>query len=265
MTTESTSTFHEEDIYAAALSELESGATRPGLWAKAFAESEGDEPKSKALYIKLRVQQEKDRIQQEHKSAQAIAAEFAQRKAAAFSSLLSHLNLQGYHTTKSGTGWIVREPLGGRVKLSSDDFLLEYAKGRVEVPTELLDPKRMHEQAHPMRDESHSTSSSPTPSIVAFGNADNAVTANSMFGFLRFIRGICGFLFAMQIIGLFPVLTWLQQPDAITGNMLAQVFIKVVASAIFGALFFWLRNLINRLYAKKHGTMHPDLVKQWAL
>ncbi len=48
----------EEDIYAAALSELKLGAIRPGLWAKAFAESDGDEAKSKALYIKLRVQQE---------------------------------------------------------------------------------------------------------------------------------------------------------------------------------------------------------------
>ena len=157
MTTESISTFYEEDIYAAALSEVESGATRPGLWAKAFAESEGNEPKSKALYIKLRVQQEKDRIQQEHKNVQVIAAEFAQRKAAAFSSVLSQLNLQGYHTTKRGTGWIVREPLGGRVKLSTDDSLLEYAKGRVEAPTELLDPRRIYEQAHPMRDDSRST------------------------------------------------------------------------------------------------------------
>lgn len=86
-----------------------------------------------------------------------------------------------------------------------------------------------------------------------------------MFGFLRFIRGFCGFLFAMQIIGLFPVITWLQQPDAVSGNMLALVFIKVVALVVFGALFFWLRNLINRVYTKKHGTTHPALIKQWAL
>jgi len=86
-----------------------------------------------------------------------------------------------------------------------------------------------------------------------------------MFGLLRFIRGFCGFLFAMQIVDLFPVLTWLKQPDAVTGNMLALVFIKVVAMAIFGAMFFWLRNLINRLFTKRHGIPHPALVKQWAL
>lgn len=171
MTKESTSTFREEAVYAAALSELESGTTRPGLWAKAFAESEGDQPKSKALYMKLRVQQEKDRIQHEQKFAQTIAAEFAQRTAAAFPSVLSQLNLQGYHTTKRGTGWIVREPLGGRLKLSSDESLLEYAKGRVEVPAELLGPRYMNKQANPKSDESHSTTSSPAPSVVAFGNA----------------------------------------------------------------------------------------------
>jgi len=87
-----------------------------------------------------------------------------------------------------------------------------------------------------------------------------------MFGFLRFIRGFCGILFAWQIIGLFPVLTWLQQPDAATGEMWARVLIKVIAMALFGWLFFWLRNLINRLYAKKHSMPHPVLAeKKWAL
>lgn len=62
------SQFDEEAIYAAALAELKSGTMRPGLWAKAFANSEGDENKSKALYIKLRVQQERERMQQEQKA-----------------------------------------------------------------------------------------------------------------------------------------------------------------------------------------------------
>src|SRR5437867_12233242 len=74
----------EEDLYAAALSEVQSGTTRPGLWAKAFADSEGDENKSKALYIKLRVQQEIERKQQEQKAADALATEPARRKAVEF-------------------------------------------------------------------------------------------------------------------------------------------------------------------------------------
>lgn len=87
-----------------------------------------------------------------------------------------------------------------------------------------------------------------------------------MFGLLRFIRGFCGFLFALQIIGLLPVLTWLQQPDAITGGMWAQVLIKAIALVLFGWLFFWLRGVINRLHTKKHGAPHPALTeKKWAL
>ncbi|WP_322627975.1 hypothetical protein [Halothiobacillus sp.] len=40
--------FDEESTYAAIFSELESGETRSGLLAKAFAESDGDDAKSKA-------------------------------------------------------------------------------------------------------------------------------------------------------------------------------------------------------------------------
>jgi len=86
-----------------------------------------------------------------------------------------------------------------------------------------------------------------------------------MFGFLRFVRGVSGLLFGMQIVGLLPILTWLKQPDAVTGSMLALVFIKVIALVVFGALFFGLRSLINWLYTKKHGTPHPALAKMWAL
>lgn len=86
-----------------------------------------------------------------------------------------------------------------------------------------------------------------------------------MFGLLRLVRGFCGLLFGMQIVGLFPVLTWLQQPDAVAGGMMAHVFIKVVFLFVFGALFVGLRNLINRLHTKRHGTPHPSLVRKWAL
>ena len=87
-----------------------------------------------------------------------------------------------------------------------------------------------------------------------------------MFAFLRLVRGICGFLFASQIIGLLPVLTWLQHPNVITGEMWALVVVKVVATLVFGWLFIWLRGVINRLHVKKLGKPHPALaVKKWAL
>ena len=54
MNTESST---EEDHWAIAMAEVDSGQRRPGVWAKAFAESEGDETKAKVAYLKSRVQQ----------------------------------------------------------------------------------------------------------------------------------------------------------------------------------------------------------------
>jgi hypothetical protein len=124
----------EEAIYADAWAELKSGSVRPGLWAKAFAESAGDDNKSQALYIALRVQAERDRRRQEQEVANALAAESARQRTEAFFAIVEKLRLKGYEARKVGDGWTVREPLGGRVKLGSDHALLEYAEGRVSTP-----------------------------------------------------------------------------------------------------------------------------------
>ncbi len=44
------------DHYAEALAEIEEGRLDKGVWARAFAEAGGDEPKAKALYIKARAE-----------------------------------------------------------------------------------------------------------------------------------------------------------------------------------------------------------------
>lgn len=85
--------------------------------------------------------------------------------------------------------------------------------------------------------------------------------SSPVFGLLRFIRGFCGFVFVWEILTLLPVLTWLQQPDAITGNMCARALPKVIALIAGGCLFFWLRDVINRLHIKKYGVPHPVLGK----
>ena len=81
------------------------------------------------------------------------------------------------------------------MKLSSDDSLLEYAKGRVEVPTELLDPGRMNEQANLKSNEAHSTTLSPTPSVAAFANTDSAATVSQREGPL----GVGGWLLLLVV------------------------------------------------------------------
>tara|TARA_B110000008_G_C16706243_1_gene458862 strand:- start:185 stop:616 length:432 start_codon:yes stop_codon:yes gene_type:complete len=47
----------EEDAYERAGEELEELSMNKGIWAKAFADSDGDEHKQKALYIKYRAEQ----------------------------------------------------------------------------------------------------------------------------------------------------------------------------------------------------------------
>ena len=50
----------EEKIYSTIAKEIESNKLKKGLWTKAFSESEGDEKKTKALYIKYRFDQIQD-------------------------------------------------------------------------------------------------------------------------------------------------------------------------------------------------------------
>ena len=134
---ENTPESDEEKIYATALSEIQTDSVRPGLWAKAFAESEGDGNKCKALYIRLRAQQEKERLHQERHASHLVAVEAAQQKSRAFQTVIDGLSSCGYETKRTMSGWSIREPLGGRVKLKSDQELLDYAQGKTEIPVEL--------------------------------------------------------------------------------------------------------------------------------
>ena len=106
----------------------------------------------------------------------------------------------------------------------------------------------------------------PAVKRTAYGSRLVSLLGSIMFAFFRLIRGICGFIFASQIIGLLPIITWAQEPNAVTGEMWALVFIKLGALLIFGWLFIWLRCVINRLHVKKFGKPHPALAnKKWAL
>lgn len=87
-----------------------------------------------------------------------------------------------------------------------------------------------------------------------------------MFGFLRILRGIIGVIFALQIIGMLPALSWVQNPEAIGAHHLVMLAFKLLATAAFGAAFFGLRAFINWLHQKMRGTPHPALaVKRFAL
>jgi hypothetical protein len=67
----------EENHWATAMNELESGQRRTGVWAKAFAESDGDEIQTKVAYLKARVQQltefQKEQFKQQEVHRQELA------------------------------------------------------------------------------------------------------------------------------------------------------------------------------------------------
>jgi hypothetical protein len=86
-----------------------------------------------------------------------------------------------------------------------------------------------------------------------------------MYTLIRLVRGFFGFVAAWQVLGLLPVLSWLQDIDAVNGNMMAILVVKILAMAMSFGAFFVLRTLINNLHMKRHGTQHPALIKKWAL
>ncbi|MFM2006344.1 MAG: hypothetical protein RLZZ09_1999 [Pseudomonadota bacterium] len=59
---------NDEHLYEQVAEELSQNGPHAGLWAKAFAESDGVESKAKALYLRYRVEQlakvERDRLKQ---------------------------------------------------------------------------------------------------------------------------------------------------------------------------------------------------------
>lgn len=166
MVEQHTMTPYEERAYSQALSELQSGQAHPGFWARAIAESEGDERKSKALYINLRVQQIMNSIMDGKGKAELNSTESVQRKVLAIEAALRHLDSQGYKITKRNAYWVVREPLGGRLKLHTDDELLGYAGDRIGLHSESSIVTSSTQQAgRPGSGLQYSTTSTVSPSV----------------------------------------------------------------------------------------------------
>ena len=85
-----------------------------------------------------------------------------------------------------------------------------------------------------------------------------------MLKFIRFTRGIFGFIAIWQIFGLLPVAGWLKNLSGVTAEMWVFLAIKLFALFVFAVPFFLLRTLINNLHYKKFGTSHPALASKWS-
>lgn len=113
----------DELLYEEVVKELGAGIRRQGLWAKAFADAEGNEAKAQALYIRYRVQSLRD----ENELGRAAAEQMMQPAVAAEHLLAQQMREKGYRVEQSGTTWRVREPLGAKLKFKSDTEFREYA------------------------------------------------------------------------------------------------------------------------------------------
>ena len=137
----------DERLYEVVAQELDRGERRPGLWAKATADSDGSEDKAGSLYIKYRVQSLKDERGQKFYDAEAFVKEGLEGEYQ--SQLLAHKNLidtleQCRYTVKRGrelgaTKWVVKEPFGERVSFSVYDDFKRYADQVIRKEIEKAD------------------------------------------------------------------------------------------------------------------------------
>ena len=126
----------EEKLYELVSKEIESGQKRAGLWAKAIAISDGDEEKTKAEYIKLRVQSVKDEnelnLEKKRQSYEKAQAEYEQEMLSEeekrLNSVRENLQKLGFRILELHRGFKVYEPLGGTVEFNTLEQLESYAE-----------------------------------------------------------------------------------------------------------------------------------------
>lgn len=63
---------------------------------------------------------------------------------------------------------------------------------------------------------------------------------------IRIFRILVGLIAIWQIIGLMPILTWIQNLQDVTGAIRAIAFIKFLVLFFCGGIYFWLGKLRNR-------------------
>ena len=156
-----------------------------------------------------------------------------------------------------------KQSLERTYKSYSDDELLNmYSKGILTELAQEVMKDEINKRGLTVSEKIESITRDP--SIVRDPENKSSLEIAS-FGLLRLFRGIVGFMFGWQIVGLIPVLTWLSNPSAITGEMIGLTMLKVTMMIVFGLIFFGLRKVIHWLHNRWYGSPHPSLAKALAL
>ena len=95
---------NEDDLYEQAWIEVENNTQVKRLWAKAFAQNDGDEDKAKAAYLKFRVSDLKkdalDKVDMENQKRRKKTIDIEMDKNKADNQLKAFLSLNAMYTTK---------------------------------------------------------------------------------------------------------------------------------------------------------------------
>ncbi|WP_100638212.1 DUF4339 domain-containing protein [Marinobacter salexigens] len=86
-----------------------------------------------------------------------------------------------------------------------------------------------------------------------------------VFFILRVSRALAGFIAVWQVFGLMPAVTWIADPAALTPDIFARFFIKLILLIVSWFVFSRLHGFINRLHLRWNGSPHPALSKMLAL
>lgn len=83
-----------------------------------------------------------------------------------------------------------------------------------------------------------------------------------MIGFIRFIHGVFGIFFLLQLFGLAVSLIFLNRSSEYNGIVFFMM--RILALLVSGGIFFWLRTIINRLHVTRFGVPHPRYMSKQA-
>ena len=124
----------EEHLFQLAAEEIAADNIRPGLWAKAISEADGDDAKAKARYIKLRVEMMRAEADLESYAVETAFQAAASEKATAdpTNRAIKFLETQNYKVTfrRTYNRYRINEPLGGRTDWKTEEELMDYAVER---------------------------------------------------------------------------------------------------------------------------------------
>lgn len=98
----------DEQFFATALEELDAGRAAPGLWAKCFAEADGDQNKARARYLSARSARLHAQSEQQ-RSRDDEAWRFAQ---ASLEECLAFLSVAAYNVERTGAGYRIQSTGG---------------------------------------------------------------------------------------------------------------------------------------------------------